>query len=91
MPTEPTNTQRAQRARTAVIAYRKAADTNETRDGALLANLLADLMHLAASCGGVNFEHSLAYARSNYSAEQIQEICGRAESSCQPSAVSPQS
>lgn len=74
MPTNATCTQRAQRARSAVVAYRKAADTNETREGALLSNLLADLMHLAAVCEGVNFDHSLEYARSHYSAEQIREF-----------------
>ncbi len=74
-----TNTQRARRARTAVIAYRKAADTNETRDAALLCDLLTDLMHLSATCDGVSFDHSLEFARANYGADQVRELCARAE------------
>jgi len=68
-----TNEQRAQRARRAVIAYRKAADTNETRPRALLCDLLTDLMHLAAKCQGVNFERSLQMARGHYQAEFLRE------------------
>lgn len=75
MPNElhPTNEQRAQRARRAVIAYRKAADTNETRQPVLLCELLTDLMHLAAQCNGVNFEQSLGLARGHYQAEYLRE------------------
>jgi hypothetical protein len=81
MPAKSTanSVQRAIRARAAVIAYRKAADTNETREGALLGDLLTDLMHLSATCKGVSFQRSLDVARANFTADKIQELCARAE------------
>jgi hypothetical protein len=72
-PDAITTSQRGQRARSAVIAYRKAADTNETRDAALLRDLLTDLMHLAGGCGGVSFDRSLELARSEYQAETLRQ------------------
>ena len=69
----PTTRQRSQRARAAVIAYRKAADTNETKDATLLTDLLADLMHLAGSCRGVDFNYALDMARSHYTTEFLRE------------------
>jgi len=69
----PTNEQRARRARAAVIAYRKAADTDETRQATLLTDLLADLMHHAGHCNGVDFDLSLDMARSFYTAEFLRE------------------
>jgi hypothetical protein len=77
-----TNRERAQRARIAVIAYRKAADSNETRKAALLRDLLTDLMHLAAACGGVDFEHSLELARGEYEAEFLRQALARSAEAC---------
>lgn len=79
MPLSPSNLQRAGRARAAVVAYRQATHSEGTSDGALLCNLLADLMHLAARCDGVSFDHSLQYARSNFGLDQARELCARAE------------
>ena len=66
---QPSNEQRAQRARRAVIAYRKAADTDETDQPTLFIDLLTDLMHLAGQCRGVEFNRALDMARSHYTEE----------------------
>jgi hypothetical protein len=65
----PSNRDRAHRARAAVTAYRKSMDTNETNRGTLLTDLLADLMHLAACCPGVQFDSALETARTHYATE----------------------
>lgn len=79
MPVSPSNLQRAIRARAAVVAYRQAANSEGMPEGALLCDLLADLMHLAARCQNVSFDHSLQYARSNFGLDQARELCARAE------------